>query len=73
LAAEIATAIDSRNRRLSASPPHIRDNQAFLNEDWYVGRQRNVWAMLGCVQIYCPASCLVVLTIALVIKLRIIG
>jgi hypothetical protein len=51
LAAEIATAIDSRKRRVSDSPPHMRDSQVFLNEAWYVGRHWNVLAMLGFVQI----------------------
>jgi hypothetical protein len=43
--------MDSRKRLVSASPPHIKDSQVFLNEAWYVGRQRNVSAMLGWVQI----------------------
>jgi hypothetical protein len=29
----------------------MRDSQVFLNEAWYVGRDRNVRAMLGFVQI----------------------
>ena len=49
-AAEMATATDSRNRRVPASPPHMRASQVFLNEAWYVGRHRNVRAMLGFVQ-----------------------
>lgn len=46
----------------------MRDSQVFLNEVRYVGRQRNVWAMFGCVQIYRSASCLVAPTSALVMK-----
>jgi len=51
----------------------MRDSQVFLNEAWYVGRHRNVRAMLGFVQIWGPASCLVARTSALVIKLGIVG
>jgi hypothetical protein len=47
----MATAIASRKRLVATSPPHMSDNHVFLNDAWYVGRQQNVWAMLGCVQI----------------------
>jgi hypothetical protein len=51
----------------------MRDSHVFLNEAWYVGRHRNVRAMLGFVQIERPVSCLVAPTSALVIKLDIVG
>jgi hypothetical protein len=69
----MATAMDSRNRLVAGSPPHMSDSQAFLNETWYVGRQRNVSAIFGCVQIYRSMSCLVVRTSAFLIKLRIVS
>src|SRR5689334_6625732 len=62
----------SRSRRVAGSPPHRRDSQVFLNEAWYAGRQRNVWAMLACVQMKRSAICLVVRTSGPENKVRIV-